>query len=181
MVGAIQPDSHIAHMVILLENMTFHLMSLSWEDERVDDGGDSDDDDHDDDDAGDEEQLKRVKASDWEQTVPAEGGPVDPKLIPSYGGHVPDRGVLTCQSRYMALTGWSLTDAEVVSFVTGTAGAWICIYHGSVGSCYTRSDRAACYIQYLLDSSLFPDKSANIVPSRLWPLVKVVRSSGKYA
>ncbi|KAI5658440.1 hypothetical protein M9H77_27233 [Catharanthus roseus] len=33
-------------------------------------------------------QRKKVKASDWEQTCPVEGGPVDPELIPSYGGHV---------------------------------------------------------------------------------------------
>ncbi|KAI5659110.1 hypothetical protein M9H77_27903 [Catharanthus roseus] len=37
-------------------------------------------------------------------------------------------------------------------------------------STLSRSDRAACYIQYLLGSSLFTDKSGNIVPSRLWPL-----------
>ncbi|KAI5671682.1 hypothetical protein M9H77_12046 [Catharanthus roseus] len=45
-------------------------------------------------------QRKRVK-----------GGPVDPELIPSYGGHV-DRGLLKCRSRYMTLIGWSFTDAE---------------------------------------------------------------------
>ncbi|KAI5678119.1 hypothetical protein M9H77_09069 [Catharanthus roseus] len=33
-------------------------------------------------------KRKRVKASDWEQTSPAEGGPIDPELILSYGGHV---------------------------------------------------------------------------------------------
>ncbi|KAI5678312.1 hypothetical protein M9H77_09262 [Catharanthus roseus] len=33
-------------------------------------------------------QRKRVKASNWEQTGPAEGGTVDPELIPSYWGHV---------------------------------------------------------------------------------------------
>ncbi|KAI5680276.1 hypothetical protein M9H77_01503 [Catharanthus roseus] len=67
-------------------------------------------------------QRKRVKASDWEQTGPAEGGPVDPELIPSYGGH--DRDLLKCRSCCMALTGWSLTDAKVVSLATGT-----CLMH----------------------------------------------------
>ncbi|KAI5654466.1 hypothetical protein M9H77_31653 [Catharanthus roseus] len=33
-------------------------------------------------------QRKRVKASDWEQTGPADGGSIDLELIPSYGGHV---------------------------------------------------------------------------------------------
>ncbi|KAI5673600.1 hypothetical protein M9H77_13964 [Catharanthus roseus] len=58
------------------------------------------------------QKRKKVKASDWEQTGAAEGGPVDPELIPSYGGHVAgliwrgqDRGLLKCRSRYMALTG----------------------------------------------------------------------------
>ncbi|KAI5648214.1 hypothetical protein M9H77_34219 [Catharanthus roseus] len=51
------------------------------------------------------QKRKKVKTSDWEQTEAVEGGPVDPKLIPSYGGHV-------CRSRYMALTGWDLTDSQ---------------------------------------------------------------------
>ncbi|KAI5667257.1 hypothetical protein M9H77_17110 [Catharanthus roseus] len=34
------------------------------------------------------QKRKKVKASDWEQTGPTEGGPVDPKLIPSYGGYI---------------------------------------------------------------------------------------------
>ncbi|KAI5677266.1 hypothetical protein M9H77_08216 [Catharanthus roseus] len=173
-------------MVILPEIMSFHLLSLLWEeDERADDDGDGDDgdgdgdddddggDDDDGEDAGDEEQpRKRVKASDWEQIGPAEGGPVDPKLIPSYGGHV-DRGILKYRSRYMALTGWSITDAEVVSLATGTG-----LMHLHI---LPMSDRTACYIQYLLGSSLFTDKIGNIVPSRLWPLVKDARSSGKFA
>ncbi|KAI5647526.1 hypothetical protein M9H77_33531 [Catharanthus roseus] len=37
------------------------------------------------------QKRKKVKASDWEQTKAAEGGPVDPELIPSYGGHVVDQ------------------------------------------------------------------------------------------
>ncbi|KAI5681096.1 hypothetical protein M9H77_02323 [Catharanthus roseus] len=35
-------------------------------------------------------KRKKVKASDWEQTGVAERGPIDPELIPSYGGHVAD-------------------------------------------------------------------------------------------
>ncbi|KAI5673421.1 hypothetical protein M9H77_13785 [Catharanthus roseus] len=34
------------------------------------------------------QKRKKVKPSDLEQTSPAEGGPVDPELIPLYGGHV---------------------------------------------------------------------------------------------
>ncbi|KAI5667927.1 hypothetical protein M9H77_17780 [Catharanthus roseus] len=34
------------------------------------------------------QRRKKVKASNWEQTCPADGGPIDPELIPSYGGHV---------------------------------------------------------------------------------------------
>ncbi|KAI5683984.1 hypothetical protein M9H77_05212 [Catharanthus roseus] len=50
----------------------------------------------------------------------AEGDPVDPELIPSYGGHVAgpiwreqDRGSLKFRSSYMALTSWELTDGHV--------------------------------------------------------------------
>ncbi|KAI5656299.1 hypothetical protein M9H77_25092 [Catharanthus roseus] len=34
------------------------------------------------------QKRKKVKPSNWEQTEAAERGPVDPELIPSYGGHV---------------------------------------------------------------------------------------------
>ncbi|KAI5673256.1 hypothetical protein M9H77_13620 [Catharanthus roseus] len=34
------------------------------------------------------QKRKKVKPSDWEQTGPAEGGPVDPEFIPSYAGNV---------------------------------------------------------------------------------------------
>ncbi|KAI5658902.1 hypothetical protein M9H77_27695 [Catharanthus roseus] len=34
------------------------------------------------------QKRKKVKASDWEQTGPTEGGPIDPELILSYDGHV---------------------------------------------------------------------------------------------
>ncbi|KAI5650335.1 hypothetical protein M9H77_36340 [Catharanthus roseus] len=64
-------------------------------------------------------QRKRVKASNWEQTGSADGGPIDPKLIQSYGGH--DHGLLKCRSHYMALTGWSLIDAEVAFLASRTS------------------------------------------------------------
>ncbi|KAI5664502.1 hypothetical protein M9H77_23825 [Catharanthus roseus] len=38
--------------------------------------------------------------------------------------------------------------------------------------------RASSYVLYLLGSSLFTDKSGNIVPAKLWLIVKDVRSSG---
>ncbi|KAI5661066.1 hypothetical protein M9H77_20389 [Catharanthus roseus] len=44
------------------------------------------------------EKRKKVKPSDWEQTEAAERGP--------------DRSLLKCRSRYMALTGWELTDSQ---------------------------------------------------------------------
>ncbi|KAI5653186.1 hypothetical protein M9H77_30373 [Catharanthus roseus] len=34
------------------------------------------------------QRRNKVKPSDWEQTGPTDGGPVDLELIPSYGGHV---------------------------------------------------------------------------------------------
>ncbi|KAI5659520.1 hypothetical protein M9H77_28313 [Catharanthus roseus] len=33
------------------------------------------------------QKRKKVKPSDWEQTEATEEGPIDPELIPSYGGH----------------------------------------------------------------------------------------------
>ncbi|KAI5675218.1 hypothetical protein M9H77_06168 [Catharanthus roseus] len=59
------------------------------------------------------QKRKKVKPSDWEQTEAAEGGPVDPELIPSYGGH--------CRSRYMALTGWELTDSQAGPLASGSS------------------------------------------------------------
>ncbi|KAI5682471.1 hypothetical protein M9H77_03699 [Catharanthus roseus] len=108
---------------------------------------------------------KKVKPSDWEQTEPAEGGPVNPELIPSYGGYVAgpiwrgqDRGSLKFRLRYMELTGWELTDA--------------------LTSLWPRV-RAACYLQYILCSLLFSDKSGNIVPTRLWSLLQDASSVGR--
>ncbi|KAI5677449.1 hypothetical protein M9H77_08399 [Catharanthus roseus] len=51
------------------------------------------------------QKKKKVKASDWEQIGPADRGPIDPELIPSYGGYVAgpirraqDHGSLKCRS-----------------------------------------------------------------------------------
>ncbi|KAI5668354.1 hypothetical protein M9H77_18207 [Catharanthus roseus] len=69
---------------------------------------------------GPTQKRKKVKPSDWEQTKPAEGGPIDPKLIPSYSGHVADCASLKFRSCYMALTGWELTDAHVRPLASGS-------------------------------------------------------------
>ncbi|KAI5653968.1 hypothetical protein M9H77_31155 [Catharanthus roseus] len=126
-------------------------------------------------------QRKKVKSSEWEQTRTAKGGPIDPELITSYGGHVAgciwhgqDRGLLKSRLRYMsnlglAFVGGGINGQELFDVATDPQ------------SRLSSSDKAACYIQYLLGSSLFTDKSGNIVPSKLWPLVKDVRSSGGFA
>ncbi|KAI5661530.1 hypothetical protein M9H77_20853 [Catharanthus roseus] len=91
------------------------------------------------------QKRKKVKPSDWEQTCPAEGGPVDPELLPSYGGYV--------------------------------AGSWFI----EVPVALYGTHRAACYLQYILGSSLFNDKSGNIVPVRLWLLLQDVSSVGRFS
>ncbi|KAI5674340.1 hypothetical protein M9H77_14704 [Catharanthus roseus] len=97
------------------------------------------------------QKRKKVKASDWEQTEPAEGGPVESELIPSYSGHVAGpiwhehaRGSLKFRSHYMTLT------AELHTVPT------------SRQTSLSPRVRAACYLQYILGSSLFSDKSGNI-------------------
>ncbi|KAI5662431.1 hypothetical protein M9H77_21754 [Catharanthus roseus] len=117
------------------------------------------------DDSNSDTEEEKSKPSDWEQTELAEGGPVDPELIPSYGRHVAGRiwrgqdcGSLKFRWRYMALTSWELTDA-----------------HTSLSS----RVRAAYYLQYILGSSLFSDKSGNIIPARLWPLLQDASSAGR--
>ncbi|KAI5668746.1 hypothetical protein M9H77_18599 [Catharanthus roseus] len=93
------------------------------------------------------QKRKKVKPSDWEQTEAAEGGPVDPKLIPSYGGHTAGR----------------IWRGQVFIFMI-----------------VSHQVRATCYLQYILGSSLFSDKSGNIVPARLWPLLRDVSSVGRF-
>ncbi|KAI5683370.1 hypothetical protein M9H77_04598 [Catharanthus roseus] len=87
-------------------------------------------------------QRKKSKNDGWEQTGPADGGPQDPVIVPSYSGHVAgciwhgqNIGILKSRSHYVSLTGWTPSDPAVVH-------------------------------------SLFTDKSGNNVPSKLWLLVK---------
>ncbi|KAI5657976.1 hypothetical protein M9H77_26769 [Catharanthus roseus] len=149
------------------------------------------------------QKRKKVKPSDWKQPVAAEGGPVDPELIPSYDGHVVGRiwrgqdcGLLKCRSRYMALTGWELTDSQAGPLaeqliravqqdlglgLTGGLGFNALELHVVATSRQTSRShqvRATCYLQYILGSSLFSDKSGNIVPVRLWPLLRDVSHVG---
>ncbi|KAI5654165.1 hypothetical protein M9H77_31352 [Catharanthus roseus] len=125
-------------------------------------------------------QRKKAKSCDWELTGPADGGPIDPKLIPSYGGHVSgriwlgqERSMLKSRSRYIMIaviqsdlgimySGGGINGQELFDVATDP--------HGRLSF----SDRAACYIQYFLGNSLFNDKSGNVIPTKLWPLVKNV-------
>ncbi|KAI5658968.1 hypothetical protein M9H77_27761 [Catharanthus roseus] len=71
-------------------------------------------------------------------TEAAKGGPVDPELIPSYGGHVAgriwrgqDRSLLKFRSRYMALTGFNTLELHAVATSRQTSQshqAWIYLY-----------------------------------------------------
>ncbi|KAI5674063.1 hypothetical protein M9H77_14427 [Catharanthus roseus] len=98
------------------------------------------------------QKRKKVKPSDWEQTKATEGGPVDSELIPSYGGHVAGR-IWCGQDR-----GFNALELHAVATSRQTS--------------QSHRERAACYLQYILGSSLFSDKSGNIVPARLWPLLR---------
>ncbi|KAI5681896.1 hypothetical protein M9H77_03124 [Catharanthus roseus] len=97
------------------------------------------------------------------------GGPVDPELIPLYGDHVAGPIWHRQSDLSLAFTSGGINGQEQFDVATDPR------------SRLSSSDRAAYYIQYLLGSSLFTDKSGNIVPSRLWPLVKDVRSSRGFA
>ncbi|KAI5659563.1 hypothetical protein M9H77_28356 [Catharanthus roseus] len=55
---------------------------------------------------------------------PSRGRSCCPGAHPSYRGH--DHGLLKCRSRYMALIGWNVTDAQVFPLATGQA--WIYMY-----------------------------------------------------
>ncbi|KAI5668595.1 hypothetical protein M9H77_18448 [Catharanthus roseus] len=60
-------------------------------------------------------QRKKSKNDDWEQTGPADGGPQDPVIVPSYSGHV--AGCIwhgQSRSRYVSMTGWTPSDPAVV-------------------------------------------------------------------
>ncbi|KAI5671294.1 hypothetical protein M9H77_11658 [Catharanthus roseus] len=160
------------------------------EDEREDAGGHDDDDNDDDDDNGNGDgddhetvpmveasssghrptpgksrpptnptQRKKAKNDGWEQTCPANGGPQDPVLVPSYSGHVAgsiwrgqDRGILKSRSRYV-----SLTDSSI-----GINGQDLVSVAKSPRSRLSTEQMDACYVLYLLGSSLFTDKSLDI-------------------
>ncbi|KAI5674471.1 hypothetical protein M9H77_14835 [Catharanthus roseus] len=98
------------------------------------------------------QKRKKVKLSDWEQTEAAKGGPVDPELIPSYGGHVAGR-ICHGQDR-----GFNALELHAIATSRQTS--------------QSHQVRAARYLHYILGSSLFSDKSGNIVPARLWPLLR---------
>ncbi|KAI5647574.1 hypothetical protein M9H77_33579 [Catharanthus roseus] len=107
------------------------------------------------------QKRKKVKLSDWEQIGPTEEGPVDRELIPSYGGH-DDLG--------LALTGGVGCNALELHVVATSRQTSL-----------SPLVRAACYLQYILGSSLFSDKSCNIAPTRLWPLLQNASSIGRFA
>ncbi|KAI5659040.1 hypothetical protein M9H77_27833 [Catharanthus roseus] len=72
------------------------------------------------------EMARDVPALTQKRKKAVEGGPVDPELIP-YDGHVAgrilhgqNRGLLKCRSRYMALTGWELTNSQARPLASGS-------------------------------------------------------------
>ncbi|KAI5672700.1 hypothetical protein M9H77_13064 [Catharanthus roseus] len=163
------------------------------EDEREDDGGhddDNDDDDDGDDHGDDHEPVPVVEASSsghkparsrpptnptqrnkskndgWEQTGPADGGPQDPVLVPSYSGHVAGsvwyRGILKSRSRYVSLTVIQ-SDLEISDTNIGINGQDLAGVAESPRSRLSMEQRAACYVLYLLSSLLFTDKSLDIL------------------
>ncbi|KAI5678735.1 hypothetical protein M9H77_09685 [Catharanthus roseus] len=84
--------------------------------------------------------------------------------VPAYGRAVDlhltqDQLVAVVQSDLaLAFTGGGINGQELVDVATSS---W---------SKLSSSDGASCYIRYLLGSSLFIDKSSNIVPSKVWPV-----------
>ncbi|KAI5653924.1 hypothetical protein M9H77_31111 [Catharanthus roseus] len=72
-------------------------------------------------------QRKKSKNDGWEQTGPADGGPQDPDIVPSYSSHVAgcicrgqDRVILKSRSRYVSMTGWTPSDLAVVQLAGET-------------------------------------------------------------
>ncbi|KAI5654646.1 hypothetical protein M9H77_31833 [Catharanthus roseus] len=173
------------------------------EDEREDDGGHDDDDNDDSDDDGDDHepvpvveasssghrpkpdcwvatkktrpptnptQRKKSKNDGWEQTCPADGGPQDPVIIPSYSGH--DKGILKSRSRYVSLTVIQ-SDLDISDSSTGINSQDLAGVADSPRSRLSTEQRTACYVLYLLGSSLFTDKSLDI------PIFSHVCTSGE--
>ncbi|KAI5650032.1 hypothetical protein M9H77_36037 [Catharanthus roseus] len=118
-------------------------------------------------------QRKKSKNDGWEQTVPDDGGPQDPVIVPSYSGHVAGciwrgqyRDILKSRSRYVSLTGWTPSDPAVSDLHISDSSIGINAQDlaGVTDSPHSRlstEQRAACYVLYLLGSSLFTDKSGN--------------------
>ncbi|KAI5657191.1 hypothetical protein M9H77_25984 [Catharanthus roseus] len=118
-------------------------------------------------------QRKKSKNDDWEQTGPADSRPQDPVLVLSYSGHVAgsmwcgqDRGILKSKSRYVSLTSWTpsdpaVSDLDISNSSIGINGQDLAGVAESPRSRLSTEQRAACYVLYLLGSSLFNDKSGN--------------------
>ncbi|KAI5654382.1 hypothetical protein M9H77_31569 [Catharanthus roseus] len=120
-------------------------------------------------------QRKNAKNDGWEQTGLIDGGPQDPVLVPSYSGHIAG-GILQSRSRYVSLTSWTpsdpaveqLSDLDISNSSIGINGQDLALVAESPSN-------------GLSTDSLFTDMSGNIVPGKLWPLVKNVRSVGGFA
>ncbi|KAI5663644.1 hypothetical protein M9H77_22967 [Catharanthus roseus] len=108
-------------------------------------------------------QRKKSKNDCWEQTGPADGDPQDPVIVPSYSGHV--TGCI-----WRGKSDLHISDSSIGINAQDLAGV-----ADSPRSGLSTEQRAACYVLYLLGSSLFTDKSGNNVPGKLWPLVKKVQ------
>ncbi|KAI5681575.1 hypothetical protein M9H77_02803 [Catharanthus roseus] len=65
-------------------------------------------------------QRKKAKNDYWEQTGPADGGPEDPVLIPSYSGHIVGEMHIEVASRFVSLAGWTPSDPAVVELARET-------------------------------------------------------------
>ncbi|KAI5666162.1 hypothetical protein M9H77_16015 [Catharanthus roseus] len=79
------------------------------------------------------QKRKKVNASDWEQTGAVER----------------DRGLLKCRSRYMALTGWDLTDSQAQPLASGS-GVDILVFSHVCTPFRHSSEECKPYIQMFL-------------------------------
>ncbi|KAI5675246.1 hypothetical protein M9H77_06196 [Catharanthus roseus] len=100
-------------------------------------------------------QRKKAKNDGWEQTGPADGGPQDPIFVLSYSGHV--AGCIWCGQ----------SDLDISDSSIGINGQDLALAAESPSSGLSMEQRAACYVLYLLDSSLFTDKTGNNVSGKL--------------
>ncbi|KAI5683785.1 hypothetical protein M9H77_05013 [Catharanthus roseus] len=122
-------------------------------------------------------KRKKVKPSDWEQTEPAEGGPIDPELIPSYGRHIAGRiwrgQLILGVPAYGSVVDSRLSREQLLQLVQDDLG--LALTDGlefnvaelhAVATCRQTSlsprVSAACYLQYILGSSLFSDRVATL-------------------